>query len=165
MRGLAAATIIMAAASSGSAQSAGLSRYLGAIRGASTRDVAWDSTGNFYAAGGVAVGFTLGGMRLPRVSPDAPTGVWGAHDVWVAKWSPTGAILWSRLLGGPNHDRAYAIEVNDTGVYIAGRAGDDFPTTTGAVQDTFAGDDDPSALYGLQDGFVAKLDHDGSRVQ
>ena len=158
---MAVAAIIMAAASTGSAQSAALSRYLGASNSSSTRDVAWDSDGNLYTTGGVAIGVNLGGTRLPRVAPDAPAGVWGAHDVWVAKWSPTGTIL---LLGGPNYDRAYAIAVNDTGVYLAGRAGDGFPTTTGALQDTFAGDNDQTGLYGLQDGFVTKLDHDGHLV-
>ena len=33
-------------------------------------------------------------------------------------------LLWSTLLGGPNYDRAYAVEVDDRGyVYVAGRAG------------------------------------------
>jgi hypothetical protein len=64
------------------------------------------------------------------------------------------------LLGGGNYDRAYAIEVDGSGVYVAGRAGDGFPTTSGVLQPTFGGGD-ISSPYGRQDGFIAKLSLDG----
>jgi hypothetical protein len=85
--------------------------------------------------------------------------------VVVAKFAPGGQLLWSTYLGGPNHDRAYAVAVDGTGhVYLAGRAGDQFPTTAGTVQPTFGDDTTHSPLYGKQDGFVAKLSPDGSRL-
>ena len=144
------------------------STYLGGSGFDSARDVAVDFQGNIYVTGGTA-------------SPDFPTtpgaydrtfarggtslGSGGPMDVFVAKFSPTGRLVWSTYLGGPNYDRAYAIEVDSEGfVYVGGRAGDGFPTTPGVLQPKFGGDLDFNALYGEQDGFVAKLSPDGSRL-
>jgi hypothetical protein len=79
------------------------------------------------------------------------------------KFAPGGQLLWSTLLGGPNNDRAFAIEVDASGVYLAGRAGEGFPTTAGVVQPNFGGDNNPTS-EGLQDGFMAKLSPDGSAL-
>jgi hypothetical protein len=134
--------------------------YLGGAREDSARDVAYDGAGNLYAVGGTGSAdfVTTDGSRL---DPGATGASFGAHDVWIAKIAPDGALLWVRLLGGPSYDRAYAVEVNDTGVYIAGRAGAGFPTTAGALQRSFAGDSDVNPGYGAQDGFVARLSTDG----
>ncbi|NWG91688.1 MAG: hypothetical protein HXY21_04170, partial [Parvularculaceae bacterium] len=81
------------------------------------------------------------------------------------KFSRSGALVWSTLIGGPSYDRAYALEIApDGGVIIAGRAGEGFPTTAGVVQQNFAGDMAPNAAYGRQDGFIAKLSSDGSTL-
>jgi uncharacterized membrane protein YphA (DoxX/SURF4 family) len=57
------------------------------------------------------------------------------------KFAPNGALLYSTFLGGPNYDRAYAIELDASGnIYIAGRAGAGFPASPGSVQPKFAGD-------------------------
>ena len=37
----------------------------------------------------------------------------GWMDVFVVKLDSSGNVVWSTLLGGPNYDRAYAIEVDD----------------------------------------------------
>lgn len=74
-------------------------------------------------------------------------------------------MLWSTFLGGPNYERVYAIEVDGNGdVYVAGRAGPGFPTTSGALQQSFGGDNNPNSAYGEQDGFVAKLAADGGSL-
>jgi hypothetical protein len=84
-------------------------------------------------------------------------------DVFVTKLRLDGTIAWSTFLGGPNYDRAYAVEIDaDGAIYVAGRAGAGFPTTPGALQVEFAGDRDPNGAYGPQDGFVAKLSADGA---
>ena len=136
------------------------STYLGGAGTDSIRDVAVDAQGFFYATGGTD-------------SPDFPVtpGAYdrtyngGGRDVFVAKLTPGGALVWATFLGGPNYDRAYAIEVDNQGyVYVAGRAGQGFPTTSGALQTTFAGDANPNSLYGQQDGFITKLSPDGSTV-
>lgn len=123
------------------------------------RDVVTDADGNIYLTGGTA-------------SSDFPTTT-GAYDrthngwmdVFVAKLAPTGSLVWSTLLGGPNYDRAYGIELDPQGnVVVGGRAGPGFPTTAGVVQPGFAGDDDPINLYGLQDGFAAKVSADGGQL-
>jgi hypothetical protein len=117
------------------------STYIGGTTGHdSVRDVAIDSSGNFYLTGGSS-------------SPDFPVMAGshdithgGSHDVFVTKLDPAGAPLWSTWLGGPNHDRAHGIEVDDQGnVIVAGRADDGFPTTAGVLQPSFFGDSNPRA--------------------
>jgi hypothetical protein len=87
----------------------------------------------------------------------------GTHDVIVVKFDAAGRLLWSTLFGGPNYDRAYAVELDAAGnIVVAGRAGDGFPTTAGVLQPLFGGDVLPSGEYGQQDGFVAKMRSDGT---
>lgn len=134
------------------------STLLGGSQQDQVRDLATDAQGNIYAAGGSR-------------SPDFPTtpGAYdetpnGNYDAYVAKFDPNGNLIWSTVVGGPNYDRAYAVEVDPQGyVYIAGRAGAGFPVTTGAFQTTFQGSPDV-APYGPQDGFVCKLTPDGAAV-
>lgn len=133
--------------------------FLGAIGDDSARDATFDRTGFLYVVGGTA-------------SPNFPTTVGaydrifnGTQDAYVAKFAPDGSLVYSTFLGGPNYDRAYAVEVDDQGlVTIAGRCGSGFPTTPGALQTTFGGDTVPNPLYGPQDGFVARLAADGSTL-
>jgi len=134
------------------------STYLGGSQEDQVRDLTTDAAGNIYVTGGT-------------VSPDFPTtaGVFdrsqnGNYDVYVAKLNSQGQLVWSTFIGGPNYDRAYAIEVDALGfVYVAGRAGDQFPVTAGAFQTNFNGSpDDPP--YGPQDGFICKLKPNGSAV-
>lgn len=131
------------------------------------RDIEFDRAGNLYVAGGAfSASFptTSGAYDRTLATGGSSAGTSGPSDAFVMKLSATGAILWSTLVGGPNHDRAYGVEVApDGGVVIAGRAGEGFPTTGGVVQPAFAGDTD-SGVYGRQDGFVAKLSADGSRL-
>jgi Beta-propeller repeat len=143
------------------------STYLGGARGAGARDVAVDRQGYVYVTGGtesddfpVTPGAyqTKSNPGIPESSRVRPS------DVFVTKFSPSGAIVWSTLIGGPNHDRAYAIAVDaDEYVYVAGRAGRGFPVTPGAVQTSFMGGQGAD-FYGEQDGFVCKLKPDGTAL-
>lgn len=132
------------------------------------RDVEFDSAGNVYLAGGAfSANFptTAGAFDRTFASGGSSTGSDGPSDVFVMKISRSGQVLWSTLIGGPNHDRAYGLEIApDGGVIVAGRAGDGFPTTSGVVQPAFAGDTSPNGRYGRQDGFIAKLSADGSSL-
>ncbi len=132
------------------------------------RDVEFDSAGNIYLAGGAfSANFptTAGAYDRTFASGGASTGSDGPSDVFIMKVNRSGQVVWSTLIGGPNHDRAYALEIApDGGVIVAGRAGDGFPTTAGVVQPAFAGDTNPNGAYGRQDGFIAKLSADGSTL-
>lgn len=138
----------------------------GTERGGQTaRDVAVDAQGNVYVTGGTSDrGFPTTSNAYQRTfgqgKPATSIGSSGPSDVYVMKFSPDGQLVWSTLIGGGNHDRAFAIEVDGSGVYVAGRAGEGFPTTGGVVQPNFAGDDRPGS-DGKQDGFIAKLSLDG----
>lgn len=135
------------------------STYFGGSQADYLRDVVVDASGNVYVTGGTeSADFTTTAGAHDRSFN-------GNHDVFVAKLTPGGALVWSTFLGGPNYDRAYAIELlGDGSIVVAGRAGAGFPTTPGVVQTAFAGDLNPNGLYGPQDGFVAKLTADGTSV-
>jgi hypothetical protein len=145
------------------------STYIGGTRSDWIRDVCVDNQGNIIAVGGTQSPdfpttpgaycrtFHLGGRSL---------GSGGPCDVFVMKFSPDGQLLWSTLLGGPNYDRAYGVEADSQGyIYVAGRAGEEFPVTPGAFQTTFIDTVGTNlGLYGKQNGFVAKLAPDGSQL-
>lgn len=137
-----------------------LSSYLGGVKNDWVRDVAFDSAGNFYLTGGTerpGIGYTT---AILNPGTKESTSV-QEMDVFVAKFDRTGRHLWTTVVGGPNYERAYAIEVDDAGyIYVAGRAGRGFPVTSGAFQTTFMGGMETSS-YGHQDGFVFKMAPDG----
>ena len=135
------------------AQTLDFSSYWG-TGGAANRSVAVDHEGNIYMSGGTK-------------QTDWPTTLGAAHssggesDVTIAKFSPDGRLIWSRLLGGPLEDYAYVSAVGPKGeLFVAGRAGPGFPTTPNAFDRTFnggvgAGSHEPT------DAFVVKLSPDG----
>jgi Beta-propeller repeat len=149
------------------AGSLGFSTYLGGSKYDSIRDVTTDGQGNIYVTGGTTspdFPITKGAYQTKH-NPGSPDNSRIApFDVFVTKLDPSGKLLWSTFIGGPNYDRAYAIEVDKQGyVYVAGRAGRGFPVTTEAFQTTFMGGQG-AAFYGPQDGFVLKLTPDGSQL-
>lgn len=145
--------------------------YLGGSDFEQARDLTTDQYGNVYITGGTSSSnfpTTAGAYNVIYNNASGPTvGNWGPMMVFISKFSPQGNLIWSTYLGGPNYDRAYAIEVDSAGyVYVGGRAGKDFPTTVGAFQTTFTQSTSitPNALYGHQNGFIAKLSPDGSQL-
>lgn len=137
-----------------------LSSYFGGVKNDWVRDVAFDSAGNFYLTGGTerpGVGYTAAILNPGTKESTSVQEV----DVFVAKFDRTGRHLWTTVVGGPNYERAYAIQVDPAGyIYVAGRAGRGFPVTAGAFQTTFMGGLEAS-FYGHQDGFVFKMAPDG----
>lgn len=148
------------------------STYLGGSKWEHARDVVTDSKGNVILVGGAA------GTGVP-----ASTGAYdtqyndgvvkgpyaGQHtgcDAFVAKFTPDGALMWCTYLGGPNYDRAYAVEVDSKDdIVVSGRAGPGFPTTAGSFQPAYAGVFTGSTgFYGYQNAFVCKLSQDGTQL-
>jgi hypothetical protein len=123
------------------------------------RDIYVDTEGFIYVTGGA------GAPNFPTTEGAYDESFNGTMDVFVTKLSPAGGLVCSTFIGGPEYDRAYALEVDRQGnIYVGGRAGAGYPTTRGVVQPQFRGDVTPNALYGTQDGFVTKLSNDCSRV-
>ncbi len=132
------------------------STYFGGSDFEQVRDVTTDAAGNVYITGGTA------STNFPTTSGAYQRSHNGWFDVFVVKFNPSGQVVWSTLLGGPNYDRAYGIEVDDLGyVYLSGRSGPGFPVTSGSLQTTYQGYNTGSA-YGQQNAFIAKLKPDGS---
>lgn len=132
------------------------------------RDVEFDSAGNIFVTGGAfssSFPTTAGAYDRTFGGGGSSLGSAGPADVFVMKFNRSGQLIWSTLIGGPNHDRAYGLEITpDGGVVVAGRAGEGFPTTVGVIQPAFAGHSGSLGAYGKQDGFIAKLSADGSAL-
>ena len=145
------------------------STFLGGSHFEQARDIATDSEGNFYITGGTSsVDFPVTTAAFDTLYNDegsSTVGNWGPMMVFISKFSKEGELIWSTYLGGPNYDRAYAIEVDQEGyVYVGGRAGKDFPTTPGAFQEDFIQQGPINNLYGHQNGFISKLSPDGANL-
>jgi hypothetical protein len=143
------------------------STHLGGSRWEHARDIFADASGHIYVVGGTAstdFPTTPGACDRTFNGGGDKTGPAGPCDAFVSKFSPGGKLVWSTLLGGPNYDRTYAVEVDARGfVYVAGRAGPGFPVSPDAFQPEYGGSG-YNGFYGDQNGFVAVLAPDGSRV-
>jgi hypothetical protein len=148
------------------------STYIGSARWEHARDVVTDSQDNVIVVGGVAgTGLPVTAGAYDTIYNNGVTkgpyaGDHTGSDAFVAKFSPDGVLLWCTYLGGPNYDRAYAVEVDSQdNIVVSGRAGPDFPTTLGAFQPAYAGVFSGSkGFYGYQNAFVAKLSSDGTEL-
>jgi len=147
--------------------SLGFSTYTGGSRNDQIRDVTTDIHGNIYITGGTESSnfpVTAGAYQTVHNPGRSDNSRISQYDVFVTRLDSNGNIIWSTLIGGPNYDRAYAIEVDNQGyIYVGGRAGRGFPVTRGAFQTTFMGGQEASS-YGPQDGFVAKLTPNGRKL-
>ena len=102
-----------------------------------------DAVGNIYLCGNFSVPVPALGLANP-----------GSSDAFVAKLSPTGALLWSRTITGVGSDSARAVTVDASGnVYAAGEYSS--AATAGTTTLTSAG---------LTDIFVAKYTAAGAFV-
>ena len=122
------------------------------------RDIAVDRQGSIYVTGGTE------SEDFPVTRGAFDESFNGGLDAFVLKLTAAGEIIWATYLGGPSHDRAYAIEVDEQGyVYVSGRAGDKFPVTDRVFQPQFLGGI-PQGPYPSQSGFVAKLSPEGNTL-
>ena len=101
--------------------------------------LAIDSTGHVYVAGHFADMLTIGGNVL--------IGLGGQQDIFVAKLSATGDVVWAKAFGGPATEQALNASVDrDGNLWLVG-------FFSGSIN--FGGGRLDSA--NAQDGFVAKL--------
>jgi hypothetical protein len=120
----------------------------------SVRGVAVDSSGNAYVTGvTTSADFPVTARAFQR-SSSSP----GIEDAFVAKLSPTGALVYATYLGGNSSDLGYAIAIDQNGAaYVAGSTNSvNFPVTGYAPQRTFNG--------GSADCFIAKIDPAGATL-
>jgi hypothetical protein len=127
------------------------STYLGGTANDQGLGVAIDAAGNSYVTGATT------STDFP-VTPGAyDTTFNGASDAYVAKYDPSGTLLWATYLGGSGDEAPTGIAVDGSGdVYVTGQTGDaSFPTTAGAFQ---------TSIHSSQDGFVAKINATGTAL-
>lgn len=125
--------------------------WLGQVGGAgydatTTRPV-MDSAGNIYILGSFSqtVDFDAGINEAYLTSA-------GGEDAFVAKYSPTGSLLWARRFGGVGHDEAKGISLDTSGQYL-------YATGGFAAAADFTGDGLPDLTSaGGFDAFILKLD-------
>jgi uncharacterized protein (TIGR03437 family) len=130
------------------------------------RTVATDSAGNVYIAGIVNTNqlpVTSGAVQTNYAGGSGSTFLYG--DAFVAKFSPTGAILFVTYLGGSGDDGAASIAVDAAGnVYVAGfTTSSDFPVTPGVLQHTYGGAGG-NGCKPFGDAFVAKINSTGTQL-
>ena len=112
------------------------------------RGMVMDAAGNLYIFGDVLDRY-VDVDPGPNVVNVASQGEW---DVFVAKYSQNGALLWSRKLGGDRSELATGIATDGVNVYITGQFWGSF--NIGGVGTLTSN--------GLSDIFVVKLNADGS---
>lgn len=169
MKFLAITLLLISFALNGQNFTLNYSTYHGGQQEELARDIAFDCNGNFVVVGGSASpSFTTtpGVIQEQFSTGNRPED----KDAIITKYDPQGNMIWSTFLGGPNYDRAYAVEIDSEGfIYVAGRCGDGFPVTNCAYQTTFGGDSlaqaqGASAHYGEQDAFISKITPDGQQL-
>lgn len=124
------------------------STYLGGTQDDGATAVAIDGGGNIYLTG------VANSTDFPLAHPIVSE-MEGEQAGIVAKFSPTGSLVYSTYLQGFTNEVGNAIAVDASGAaYVAGATdADDFPVTSHALQTTAGG--------GL-DGFVVKIAPDGA---
>ena len=128
------------------------STYLGGSNADSGNDIALDSSGNAYVAGGTI------STNFPTVNPIQGTYGGGTVDAFVTKLNAAGsALIYSTYLGGGALDRGNAIALDSCGsAYVSGITGSTNFTTLNPIQGTNGGGDD---------AFVTKISETTTTLQ
>lgn len=144
------------------------STYLGGSAFDIAQGVFVDAQGFIYLAGmASSAEFPTTASAFDRTINGPSGNVYDSQDGFGAKFSPSGALLWSTLLGGSRRDDAYQLRVDARGdVYVVGATGSrdflsDAPPPTPGFDQTFNG---PTITNGYGDIFIVKLHRDGGRI-
>ncbi len=123
------------------------STYLGGSGDDLGSSIAIDGSNNVYIAG------TTSSPNFPTRGPAFPNSA-GLSDIFVTKIDPTGGnVVYSTYIGGSGLDRGDGVALDSNGnAYVVGRVGDtsvNFPTTAGALAQTYRGGDFDGVLFKL----------------
>ncbi len=141
------------------------SSFFGGAGNEAARALALDGAGNVYIAGytttsnlpvsRTAVQFAYGGQTANFMTGDA----------FVAKFSPSGALLYLTYLGGSADDVASAIAVDAAGnAYVTGYTNSSkFPISSSAPQRTYRGAGG-NMIVTFGDAFVTKIGPNGDQI-
>ena len=147
------------------------STFFGGSAGEGIRDVEADRQGNIYIAGTTrSPDFpTTDGAYDEAVDIRLGKTRWGHNpDIFVAKFGPAGNLIWSTVVGGPNSEEAYGLEIDSQGyVVVHGRGAVGSPVTRGVYQPQFkgCGGGDPGNPHNTaQNAHICKLTPDGSSL-
>lgn len=129
--------------------------------------VAVDSAGNAYVTGDTGDEFFVSSGALNQASSN-PNGNYGNPNIFLAKFSSSGALVYSAVLGTANPINpgagpigASAIAVDTAGdAYVTGQAGSLWPISSGAYLSQIVG----SAPYAYSAPFVMKVAPDAKSV-
>ena len=141
--------------------------YFGGAGNDGIASIKVDATGALYVAGFTSSASfkTVGGVQSSCKGLNASGQYYGFGDAFVAKFAPSGALVYSTYLGGSDDDLATALAIDASGnAYVAGatRSAD------------FSGDErrGPAeiwwcvggSVHETGDAFVVKLSPDGGRI-
>jgi uncharacterized protein (TIGR03437 family) len=140
------------------------STFLGGGGNEYARGIGLDAAGNVYIAGGTTT------SNLPTVSAlqtnfGGQTANAASGDAFVAKFSPSGTLLYLTYVGGSGDDSAMALAVDPLGnAYITGfTTSANFPTAGAPYQAAFGGLGGGTVMR-TGDAFVAKIAPTGNRL-
>lgn len=109
--------------------------------------VATDASGNIFVTGYFSYNVTIGGNTYFNAG--------GNGDSFIAKYSPSGILIWSRVITGTGNEFVSGIKTLGNDIYICGSYSQAF--THGPV--TFT-----APAGGYDDAFIMKLDAQGNGV-
>jgi uncharacterized protein (TIGR03437 family) len=139
--------------------------YYGGAGNEAPRAIGTDAAGNVYIAGETTTQAlpTTKGVVQPTYGGETISPFTG--DAFIAKFTPSGSLLYVTYLGGSADDLATSMAVDSAGnAYITGYTNSpNFPTTAGVFQPSFAGYGGNSCNR-LGDAFVAKLNPSGTQL-
>jgi hypothetical protein len=109
------------------------------------KSVSSDAAGNAYLTGSFTGGATIGGIGILSA---------GGVDIFVAKYDPSGSVVWAKQFGSAGDDGAFAIATSSTGYFaITGYIGGKISFGAASL-----------SAFGSSDLFVAKFSPDGNVV-
>jgi uncharacterized protein (TIGR03437 family) len=141
------------------------STYLGGTNNEAARAIGLDGAGNVYLAGYT----TSGNLPVSRTAAQSAYGGGTTNfmtgDAFVAKFNPSGVLVYLTYLGGSGDDVASAIAVDAAGnAYVTGYTNSrNFPVSANAAQPGYAGAGG-NDLGKFGDAFVAKLSPNGDQI-